>query len=144
MPNCYAFPPAAPQVNRDTMSFATKLCHIVYADGRAADVMKQPQTDAGKFSLPGALAVKRVAGVPTVFPADSGEVSADENMLKVVYDCGPVEGHQWDNFETVRRRVGEQWPALPRKADNLSASLKSKVAQQMLEHGKKMANGAGH
>lgn len=36
------------------MSFATKLCHIVYADGKAADVMKQPQTDTGKFSLPGA------------------------------------------------------------------------------------------
>jgi hypothetical protein len=35
------------------MSFATKLCHIVYADGRAADLMKQPQTDASKFSLPG-------------------------------------------------------------------------------------------
>jgi hypothetical protein len=35
------------------MSFATKLCHIVYAEGRAEDVMKQPQTDTGKFSLPG-------------------------------------------------------------------------------------------
>ena len=42
------------KVNRDTMSFATKLCHIVYADGHAADIMKQPQTDTGKFSLPGA------------------------------------------------------------------------------------------
>lgn len=41
------------KVNRDTMSFATKLNHIVYEDGRAADVMKQPATDMGKFSLPG-------------------------------------------------------------------------------------------
>lgn len=41
------------KVNRDTMSFATKLCHIVYADGTAADTMKQPATDTGKFSLPG-------------------------------------------------------------------------------------------
>jgi nicotinamide phosphoribosyltransferase len=41
------------KVNRDTCSFATKLSHIVYGDGRAEDVMKQPQTDAGKFSLPG-------------------------------------------------------------------------------------------
>jgi hypothetical protein len=47
------------QVNRDTMSFATKLCHIVYADGRARDLMKQPQTDAAKFSLPGACACER-------------------------------------------------------------------------------------
>jgi hypothetical protein len=36
------------QVNRDTMSFATKLSHIVYADGTARDVMKTPKTDMGK------------------------------------------------------------------------------------------------
>jgi nicotinamide phosphoribosyltransferase len=41
------------KVNRDTMSFATKLSHVVFQDGRAADVMKLPKTDAGKFSLPG-------------------------------------------------------------------------------------------
>jgi hypothetical protein len=38
---------------RDTMSFATKLCHVVYADGSAHDVMKHPATDKGKISLPG-------------------------------------------------------------------------------------------
>jgi hypothetical protein len=31
----------------------------------------------------GVLAVKRVAGVPTVFPADSGEVTPEEDMLQV-------------------------------------------------------------
>ena len=65
------------------MSFATKLNHIVYADGKPADIMKQPQTDTGKFSLPGVLAVKRVNGVPTVFPKDSGEVKPEENLLRV-------------------------------------------------------------
>lgn len=35
------------------MSFATKLCRIVYADGRARDVMKHPKTDSSKISLPG-------------------------------------------------------------------------------------------
>jgi hypothetical protein len=35
------------------MSFATKLCHVVYADGTAHDVMKHPATDKGKISLPG-------------------------------------------------------------------------------------------
>lgn len=43
------------KVNRDTMSFATKLSHVVYADGRERDVMKQPQTDLSKYSLPGIL-----------------------------------------------------------------------------------------
>jgi hypothetical protein len=35
------------------MSFATKLNHVVYADGSAHDVMKHPLTDMGKISLPG-------------------------------------------------------------------------------------------
>ena len=41
------------KVNRDTMSFATKLSHIVYADGSRRDIMKAPSGDASKASLPG-------------------------------------------------------------------------------------------
>ena len=72
------------KVNRDTMSFATKLSRIEYADGSTPprDVMKHPKTDAAKFSLPGVLAVKRVGGVPTAFPADSGEVAPEEDLLQ--------------------------------------------------------------
>ncbi len=40
-------------------------------------------------SLPGILAVKRVSGVPTAFPAS--EVAAADNLLQVVYDNGPVK-----------------------------------------------------
>ena len=40
------------KVNRDTMSFATKLSHITYADGHEADIMKHP-TAGGKDSFPG-------------------------------------------------------------------------------------------
>lgn len=43
------------KVNRDTMSFATKLSHIVYADGSQRDIMKAPSSDASKTSLPGEL-----------------------------------------------------------------------------------------
>ena len=39
----------------------------------------------------GALAVKRVEGVPTIFPAEGGHVSDEENLLQTVYDCGPVQ-----------------------------------------------------
>lgn len=39
----------------------------------------------------GALAVKRVNGVPTVFPAEGGHVAEEENLLETVYDCGPVK-----------------------------------------------------
>ena len=41
------------KVNRDTMSFATKLSHIVYADGSRRDIMKAPSSDTSKASLPG-------------------------------------------------------------------------------------------
>lgn len=79
------------RVNRDTMSFATKLSHIVYADGTETDTMKLPKSDPLKYSLPGIMAVKSVDGVPTAFPADGGHVSPEENMLQVVWDSGPVE-----------------------------------------------------
>ncbi len=36
------------KVNRDTMQFATKLCHVVYADGTARDIAKMPKSDAAK------------------------------------------------------------------------------------------------
>ena len=125
------------KVNRDTMQFATKLNHIVYTeDGRERDVMKQPQTDPGKFSLPGQLAVKRVNGVPTVFPKDSGEVLDSENMLKVIYDCGPKPSHKWEDFSTVKERVRKEWAALPKTANVISDSLKKKITESMRAQGK--------
>ena len=36
------------RVNRDTMQFATKLCHIVYADGSQRDIAKMPKSDVAK------------------------------------------------------------------------------------------------
>lgn len=41
------------KLNRDTLSFATKLSHIVYTDGREADIMKAPAADKAKISFPG-------------------------------------------------------------------------------------------
>ncbi len=79
--------------------------------------------------------MKRVNGVPTVFPADSGEVAPHDNLLRTVYDMGPVAG-VWEDFDVVRARVAAEWTALPRVADNISASLKEKVRQQMAKRGK--------
>lgn len=168
------------KVNRDSMSFATKLCRVDVkrqkegaggeggggaggGDGNAAaaaaappssslssasgrDVMKRPRTDPNKASFPGRLAVKRVGGVPTVFPADSGEVSAEEDLLRVVYDRRPVVvgtavtsggaedngGKQqqkgWEDFDALKARVLREWRALPPHADPVSASLRAKMA----------------
>lgn len=41
------------KLNRDSMSFATKLSHITYKGGRSRDMMKAPKDDLLKTSLPG-------------------------------------------------------------------------------------------
>jgi nicotinamide phosphoribosyltransferase len=48
----------------------------------------------------------------------------------VVYDHGPVPGLEWDDFDAVRARLAAEWEALPRAADNISASLRSKMAAE--------------
>lgn len=70
-----------------------------------------------------------------VFPADSGEVSEEENLLKVVYSCGPVEG-VWDSFDDIRLRIKSEWTALPPTTDAISLSLKAKIVKQMQLRGK--------
>jgi len=162
------------KVNRDSMSFATKLCRVDVrgqeggapgggggadagggqggggrgqggGQGGGRDVMKRPRTDPSKASFPGTLAVKRVGGVPTVFPADGGEVAPEEDMLRVVYACGPVmaaagakgaaaaagggaEPRCWEDFDALRARVAREWRALLPHADPISASLRAKMA----------------
>lgn len=88
----------------------------------------------------GVLAIKLVDGVPTVFPAETGEVSPEEDLLQLMYDSGPVAGHVWDDFDTMRLRVAQQWAALPPCADNYSATLKAKVERLRRDmHGLKAA-----
>eukprot|EP00842_Homolaphlyctis_polyrhiza_P001810 jgi/Hompol1/262/HPOL_005267-RA len=117
------------KVHRDTMSFATKLCSITYADGAQRDVMKMPKTESGKISLPGELKVIRNAdGLPVVYPAESHVVGEDE--LVVVYDHGkPVIS--WDSFATVRERVATEWSRSPLKFDPVSQELKQKITKVM-------------
>ena len=116
------------KVNRDTMGFATKLCQIHYAETDAPrDVMKCPKTDASKFSLPGPLVVKRVDGIPTVFPAES--VDGEGDLLEVVYDCGPVTV-DWPSFDELRQRVASEWRSLPPAHNPLSAEMQQKVKEE--------------
>ena len=57
--------------------------------------------------------------------------------VQIVYDMGPVVGLEWDDFDTMRQRVAEEWQALPKVADNISATLKVKIGKQMEARGKK-------
>ncbi|CAG8518163.1 24237_t:CDS:10, partial [Gigaspora margarita] len=120
------------KVNRDTMSFATKLCHITYADGTQRDVMKTPKTGSNKISLPGEFVVKKNDhGVPIVYPKEVCAENDPDNLLHVVYDHGKVS--EWDDFDTIRKRVAKEWPLLPRSYDNISPELKSKISKCIQE-----------
>ena len=120
------------KVNRDTMSFATKLSAIVpESTGEERIVMKAPKTNVGKTSLPGRLAVKYVEGeagmrTPTVFPKDL--VSPEDNLLEVVYDHKPVD-KEWDSFDRVRERVDATWRGLEPAADAVSQQMRHLQAE---------------
>ncbi|KAI8870877.1 nicotinamide phosphoribosyltransferase [Ramicandelaber brevisporus] len=125
------------KVNRDTMSFATKLCHVLYKDGSTRDVMKFPLTDGGKISLPGEFAVYSSTSephIPQVYPTEAGSQGDGENLLKVVYDCGPVKGHTWDDFDSVRARLNRQWQALPPVTNVISSELDVKIKATLATH----------
>ncbi|KAK3276004.1 hypothetical protein CYMTET_15896, partial [Cymbomonas tetramitiformis] len=131
------------KVNRDTMSFATKLSHIRFKDGTSRDIMKAPKTDTGKFSLPGILAVKREAGVPTVYcTPDAGNgkppVAPEDNLLQIVYDNGPLAASPWESFTEVRSRLASEWAALPPNADVLSPQIKNVIKEISPEHAREM------
>jgi nicotinamide phosphoribosyltransferase len=122
------------KVNRDTMSFATKLNYIQDANGNVREVMKKPKTDGGKCSFPGMLKVLRVNGQLTVFPRTVDEkVNPKDNELKVVYDHGPIDD-VWDDFDTVRQRVAKQWPACAKTYNPISQQLADKIKTWISDH----------
>ncbi|KAJ2783880.1 hypothetical protein H4R18_001436 [Coemansia javaensis] len=113
------------KINRDSASMAVKLSAITYADGSARDIMKFPAAGPGKTSLPGRFAVladPAQAGAPVAHrrcdvPADAPD------LLQTVYDCGPVAGHRWDDFDAVRARLADQWARMPPRAAAVSEGL---------------------
>jgi len=119
--------------NRDTMSFATKLNYIKYMDGTKRQVMKFPKTDMSKISLPGILKVKRVNGIPTVFPAKEDE-NDPEDLLITVYNNGPVPDIQWPLFSELRERVKREWSTVPTNHDPISAELHSNIDAWIKEY----------
>ena len=54
-----------------------------------------------------------------------------------MYDKGPVKDLVWEDFDALRKRVAEEWTALPKLSDNISPSLKAKINVQMKARGKK-------
>ncbi|ORZ35847.1 nicotinate phosphoribosyltransferase family-domain-containing protein [Catenaria anguillulae PL171] len=119
------------KVNRDTMSFATKLSYLRMQDGVERDVMKVPKTDSGKTSLPGKLAVVYENELPMVYPLNHPTVAKlGGSKLQVVYDgTNPAtrgKPFHWDSFTQVRERVEAEWYKLPAIHDPVPEPLKAK------------------
>jgi nicotinic acid phosphoribosyltransferase len=107
--------------NRDTMSFATKLSYIEYADGTSRNIMKAPKTDPEKYSLPGILKVINDDLLKVGTEEDRGN-----NLLITVYDGRPVDFKE--KFSNIRAKVEHQWNLLPPKVENLfTDKLKMKI-----------------
>jgi len=130
------------KVNRDTMSFATKLSFIEYADGSVRDVMKLPKTDTGKTSLPGILRVKRdpKTGLEVVTRRDPSDHTYDhDDLLRPVYDMRPIPNFVWDDFDTVRNRVKAQWEKAPKVHDPVSKEIKDRIVTWVADQKKLLA-----
>lgn len=112
--------------NRDTMSFATKLSYIQYANGEERNVMKMPKTDMSKASMPGVLQVINIDDCPVVYPAEMD--AGGQNLLEVYYNNGPVERNRL-TFEELRNKVDVEWRkrnSSPRR-DVHSSAIKNKM-----------------
>jgi len=123
------------KMNRDTMAFATKLSHLVDAQGNLRDIMKRPKTDGGKFSLPGILKVLRDPKTQnlTVYPIEAKD-DGRKNELVVVYDNGPVN-IKYPTFDEIRDNVAKEWTSTPKTPSNvLSQELKDKITKWEKDH----------
>lgn len=66
----------------------------------------------------------QVNGVATAFPVD--QVAPEEDLLRTVYDCGPIPDLHWETFDELRARVEAEWAAAPPTADVLAPALRAK------------------
>jgi len=80
-------------------------------------------------------------GVPRVYsiPEDGtgvASVAPEDNLLRVVYDHGPVAVSPWDDFSTVRQRSKTEWAAMEahKRADPLTAEVMDKIKAIRAEH----------
>ncbi|KAI1316216.1 hypothetical protein EDD11_010326 [Mortierella claussenii] len=142
------------KLNRDTLSFATKLSHITYQDGTKRDVMKHPKSDSDKISLPGILDVYTdEQGELKVGPRREDGVPHAGNLLKVVYDHGKVPradtstrqfGTQsvqdakfvlsekesqaaWETFGEIKKRLEHAWEHAAKVHDPVSKELHERI-----------------
>lgn len=114
------------KVNRDTLSFATKLSYLETQNGERRNIIKMPKLDSNKFSLPGEFLVEMDTH-PIVYPKED-HLNA-ENSLSVIYDKGPIK-IEWPQFSLLKSQIEEQWLSFNPLHNPLSSQMKLKVERE--------------
>ena len=117
------------KVNRDTLSFATKLCYIetIGEDGKTItkrNVMKSPSTDVEKRSLPGLMMVLHSdTSHHVVYTSEQALIllqqplSKFKNSMVTVYDKGVLDNtYMKESFKNIRARLDAEWSKCQPKA----------------------------
>jgi len=113
------------KVNRDTMSFATKLSEAVFDDGTVRPVMKAPKTDGLKVSLPGKMKIcMNSLGYPEARTLDE----PGDNLFEVVYESGFQTTYKWPIFDEIVDKIEMSYKTMESKINGApySETLKSK------------------
>jgi len=121
------------KVNRDTMSFATKLCYLEDINGVGRDIMKTPKNASSKFSLPGELFVGRSQSKNTIMVYTKDEPRSPDivHAMRTVWNYGPVED-AFEPFQRVKARLAHQWKHVPPRGDAISPALRAKIAKFLI------------
>lgn len=116
------------KLNRDTLSMATKLCHITYNTGAKQDILKRPSDDKGKYSLPGIMKVIKEDAILKVYPEETSVKGHGTNELKVVYDKKPLD-IQWPTFDELKNKINNLFKNVPAHGDAVSTQMYHKIAE---------------
>lgn len=131
--------------NRDTLKIAMKLSETIIHSGAmkmTVPVMKDPEGDSTKRSLPGRFSVRfydecsndNHSGSIVVYPSELAPNDNSVELLETIYT--PSEGVivKPKTFSHMRNRLDYYWERLPSKADPVSSELKEKQNQISLEN----------
>lgn len=129
------------KVNRDTMSFATKLCYVVTKDGKTQEIWKHPKTDSSKFSFPGKTQVNWVGSNGRVgpsgwhqtfpIPASWEDYKYEKDEVVTTYNCGPVL-NDWFTFDQTRNLLKDCHSRMPKHGTGISQQLADKIEAKFL------------
>ena len=122
------------KVNRDTMSFATKLSYIKYKDGNEKEIMKVPEDQPSKWSLPGKMFVCRKDDeIPLVYPREFIPLGRLADAMITVYDHGKVDvEYMSETFDTIKARVEKQWELSSKTQHKNSTGISYEMAYKQV------------